>query len=82
MDVVYATTTAVVGLPDGGQRRVSPGSHWPADDPFVRAHPDLFSADPRHGLQFTAHRPEWDDAPVEAATAGPGERRTTRRPTP
>lgn len=75
MDIVYATTNAVVGLPGGGQIRVRAGSHWPADDPVVLAQPSLFSTDSRYGLNFSTPPAE---APVEQATAAPGERRARR----
>lgn len=80
MDVVYAKAT--VRLPtdeEHGGGVVAGGSHWPADDPVVRAHSDLFSPDPRYGLAFSVPPAGWDDPPVEQATAGPGERRQTRR---
>ena len=64
----------------GGVRRFPPGSHWPADDPFVLANPDAFSDDPRYHLSFTEARPEYFGDVAETATAAPGERRTTRRP--
>jgi hypothetical protein len=73
MDVVYATTNAVVPLPGGGQHVVRAGTHWPADDPIVKAQPSLFSSDPAYGLNYSA-RPE-----VEQVTAAPGERRAVRR---
>jgi len=87
VDIVYATTTAQVsnGL------TIHKGQHWPADDPVVRDHPDLFSTDPRFGLTFSPNMPPRemayapgehipdDEVPVEQATANPGERRTTRR---
>lgn len=46
---------------------------WDGDDPFVRTRPDLFSATP-----LRIHRTV-PIAPVEQATAAPGEKRTTRR---
>lgn len=58
------------------------GAHWPADDPYVLAHPEQFSDDPRYLMAFTEVRPGYlgdEDVPVETATAAPGERRTTRR---
>jgi hypothetical protein len=58
---------------------VHKGSHWPADDPVVAAHPEAFSPDPRYGLQFSQQPPGWDDPPVEQVTAAPGEKRATRR---
>lgn len=79
MKVVYATSTAVVALPNGGRAHVMKGTHWPADDPVVSVAPsDLFSDDARYGLQFT-EQPAGYDAPVEQATAAPGEKRSVRR---
>jgi len=78
MDIVYATTTTMVVTPGGGQLRVDKGSHWPATDPVVAAHPGLFSTDARYGLNFSTE-PEGYGAPVEQATAAPGERRNVRR---
>jgi hypothetical protein len=78
MDIVYATGTSVVALDGGGQVQVLKGTHWPADDPIVVAHRDMFSSDPRFGLSFTS-RPAAFDAPVEQATAVPGEKRSVRR---
>ena len=79
MDVVYASTTAHVTSPDGARMVVQKGSHWPADDPIVRAQPSLFSSDPRYGLTYSAEPAGWDDPQVETATAVPGERRNARR---
>lgn len=45
---------------------------WPADHEVVKAHPEWFDLPKK-----TRARPE--PAPVEQATAAPGERRTTRR---
>lgn len=79
MRVVYATSTGLVTDPATGVRgTVQKGSHWPADDPVVKAHPDLFSEDPRWGMNYSVEPDGWD-APVEQATAAPGEKRTTRR---
>jgi hypothetical protein len=80
MRVVYAVTSFMAGLPDGGQYPVRGGQHWPADDPVVLAHPGMFSEDPRTGLETYNHQlPAGEDGPVEAATAAPGERRNVRR---
>ncbi len=76
--VVYAVGTNVIDLPTG-RVRVAKGSHWPVDDPAVRAHPEMFSSDSRWGMQYTAE-PEGYDAPIETATAAPGEKRSVRRP--
>ncbi len=78
MNVVYATRTASVPA-NGGAGVVRKGSHWPADDPVVKAHPDLFSSDPRFGLNYTVQPEGWEDPPAETATAAPGEKRQTRR---
>ncbi len=79
INVVYATATKRVQLSSGVWSVVPKGSHWPADDPVVTAHPDLFSPDPRWGMSYSVE-PDGYDAPVEQATAAPGERRQTRRP--
>jgi hypothetical protein len=80
MDVVYATETVSLDTPDGGSVLVRKGTHWPADDPLVRAHPRLFAADPRYGLSWSGPPPRaMAEPPVEQATAAPGEQRTTRR---
>jgi hypothetical protein len=82
MRAVYARRTAAVSLPSGAVVGIQQGTHWPADDPVVKANPDMFSDDPRHGMLFS--RPlqadDYPDAPVvEQATAAPGERRNVRR---
>jgi hypothetical protein len=78
MDVVYAKATVHAGAPGGTAGLVQKGSHWPADDPVVKANPDLFTADARYGLHFSVE-PSGYDAPVEQATAAPGEKRAVRR---
>jgi hypothetical protein len=79
LEVVYARAQGFVTTPDGGRHNVARGSHWSANDPVVLAQPDLFSTDPRFGLAFSTPPPELSEAPVEQATAAPGERRNTRR---
>lgn len=80
MDVVYAKQSAQVMTPDGGRHMVYGGQHWPADDPVVLASPaGLFTPDARYGLAYSTPPPEMADAPVEQATAAPGEKRNTRR---
>ena len=80
MDVVFATGTTQVGTPDGGRHLVTAGSHWAASDPVVAAAPPgTFSADPRYGMSYSVPPAEMAEAPVEAATAAPGERRNVRR---
>lgn len=79
MNVVYATSTQFVTSKNGTRVKVPKGSHWPSDDPIVQAAPaGLFSTDPRWGLLYTVE-PDGYDAPIETASAGPGERRTARR---
>jgi hypothetical protein len=78
MDIVYAKDWVHAQI-DGNIRRFPPGSHWPADDPYVRANPGQFDADPRYHLAFTEARPYYLGQEVEQATAAPGERRNTRR---
>lgn len=79
MNVVYAIQTASL-MVDGAPILVRGGTHWPADDPAVRAHPNCFSTDPRYGLSWSGNPPaEMSEPPVEAATAAPGERRQVRR---
>ncbi len=71
--VVFAKRTAVAGHVTVGE-----GADWPADDPIVVAHPELFTDDPRHGLSYSAP-PATRSRPVEQATAAPGEKRSTKR---
>ncbi len=78
MDVVCATQTAHVAPPSGEGLPITviDGSFWRADDPVVVAYPSLFTTDVRYNLHSSE---PLDDAPVEQATAAPGEKRTTRR---
>jgi hypothetical protein len=78
VNVVYAIGTQVVTSADGTRVKVPKGSHWPADDPIVQARPDVFSTDPRWGMLYTVEPPGYD-APIETASAAPGERRSVRR---
>ena len=76
MNVVYAKYHRLVETADGAQVRVEFGSHWPVDDPVVKAAPEAFSPDPRYGVQWYGEPPaELAEPPVEQATAAPGERR-------
>jgi hypothetical protein len=79
MQVVFARETRQVPLPDGGFGVIHKGSHWPAADPIVLAHPEVFTTDARYGLNYSVE-PAGYDAPVEQTTAGPGEKRNVRRP--
>lgn len=74
IDVVYAVTDFPCEI-NGAPGRVRKGSHWPADDPMVRAHPGEFSRDPRWGLEYTPGcPPDGFDDPVEQAPARVGRR--------
>lgn len=69
--------------------QVQKGEVWDADDPVVRSHPDWFTTDAsaftrRSDMDTaTANRPMPGSmrtaAPVEQATAAPGEKRVIRR---
>jgi hypothetical protein len=83
--VVFAMANlpVVIDPVTGARGRVAKGSHWPADDPVVLAHPEVFSTDPRYGLNYSVEPDGWDapegEPPVEQATRAPGEKRQTRR---
>lgn len=83
--VVYAMQRALIPLPDGRTVLVAKGSHWHEDDQIVKAHPAMFSTDPRWGLSYSAEPKGFSDpigpslADVEAATAAPGEKRAAAR---
>jgi hypothetical protein len=77
--VVYASGDASVVLHGGGQVMVRKGQHWAAADPLVSQYPHLFSPDPRYGMQYTTVPEGFDAAPVETATAAPGETRPATR---
>lgn len=64
MQIVFATTTATVTVGPGNHTTILVGEHWPASDPIVRDHPDLFTADPRYGLRVSG--PLDEDAELEA----------------
>lgn len=82
MRVVFAMGTENVILPTGATVRVQRGSMVPESDPLVRARPDLFSSDPRYAPNLLGTElPEefGEGAPVETASAAPGEKRSVRR---
>lgn len=72
---VYAKGTQGVTTPDGGRHSVEQGSVYRAEDPVVQAAPYLFTDDPSEVAVSSVPLSWYDDAPVEQATAGPGERR-------
>lgn len=71
--LVYATAATSVRW-RGGIVRLAEGDAWDADDPFVRSNPGFFAEDPTK-----VHHSRGAEAPVEQATAAPGEKRSTRR---
>ncbi|PZG53140.1 hypothetical protein C1I98_06170 [Spongiactinospora gelatinilytica] len=71
MAYVFPTCVAVVRW-EGGRVHLNTDQQWPADDPFVKAHPALFAEDPQS--------PQRTAPVVERATQAPGERRQTRKP--
>lgn len=70
MSYKFANSTCAVRH-DGGVVRLHLGDPWHAEDPFVKARPDLFNDDPPSATVRGA-------APVEDATSRPGERRGSR----
>jgi len=92
MDIVFATATLIVSDPKTGSSvSVNHGTHWPADDPVVRAYPEFFTNDPRYGLSSSlpldpegypvTGRPRSTPSTAgatETATAAPGEKRTRK----
>lgn len=69
----FANSTTSVRF-DGRIVRLAEGDPWYADDPFVVARPELFSDAPVrvYGVQGVTV------APVEQATARPGEKRRAK----
>jgi hypothetical protein len=70
---VFAASTTIYAEPGKGKIHLTADEPWAADDPFVRAHPELFVAHPSNPKRTVAPRPA-----VEQATAAPGERRGVR----
>ena len=58
-----------------GTVRLERGAAWPANDPFVKARPEFFDAEPTNVHRST---PEKRERPVEDATAEPGKKRSTK----
>jgi hypothetical protein len=69
--VVYVLSTLACSTPEGLPIILTEGDTWAADDPVVRARPDLFTDDP--SILRRSSR-------VETATARPGEQRAVRIP--
>jgi hypothetical protein len=69
---VFAKTTMVasdLGVPI----HVQMGSHWLADDPLVKARPDLFTADCRFGLTWAGEPPHVMTLPPDVDVDDEGE---------
>jgi hypothetical protein len=73
-EFVFAAASVAVGS-SGERVQVREGEIWWADSLEVQRHPDLFTTTPPPRF-VRGTRP---DAPVEQATAAPGERRGIRR---
>lgn len=69
---VFTNQTAVAG-DLGHPIHVQMGSHWPADDPLVRARPDLFTTDCRFGLSWAGDPPAFMSLPPDADIGEDGE---------
>ncbi len=72
MDLVYANCNTYVGAPNGSIQQLVLGEPWDANDPLVKARPELFSTQP------TKLRRSYRDlvgSEIEQATAAPGEKR-------
>lgn len=72
----FVFARASVSLRERGSKyptQVKEGQAWHADHPLVKDHPDAFSSEP-----LVIYPRGWE-APVEQATAAPGEKRATRR---
>lgn len=75
MKIVYAATTATIINPNDGLPLMLVESEvWAADDPLVKARPDLFSDAPQ-----SVRRTVPAVAPIETATKAPGARKGVKR---
>lgn len=73
MAVAVAVSSSIIIGRGDTRIVVNAGDAWDADDPFVQAHPDLFSTDAKR-----ARRAPEDLAPVEQKTARPGRKATVK----
>jgi hypothetical protein len=76
MELKYAQVTCVTSA-DGMLVNLTAGEAWDADDPFVKARPDLFANQPPFVRRFEGGLVQ--SFVVEEASAAPGERRATKR---
>lgn len=88
MDHVFATDSRIVSHPKTGIGvGVGIGEHWAADDPVVKAYPNLFTDDARYGLRSSSPlgedgypvgeaAPKRPAAATETTSAAPGEKRS------
>ena len=75
MKLVYALTTGTVVDPATGLKvRLTELEPWDANDPFVKARPDLFSDTPK-----TVRRTRKAETQVETASKAPGAKKAVKR---
>lgn len=73
--IVFALSTCTTTDPATGLIiRLREGELWAADDPFVKARPDLFGAQPERIRRTIPAQPV-----IEQASKAPGEKRATKR---
>jgi len=73
--IVFALSTCSTTDPDSGIIiRIVEGEPWAAGDPFVKARPDLFGAQPERIRRTIPYQPV-----IEQASKAPGEKRATKR---
>lgn len=66
MNLPHVFARATASTTDlGYQFMVEKGRHYLADDPIVKARPDLFTEDCRYGLAFSGEPPEVMKIPPE-----------------
>lgn len=73
--IVFALSTCSTADPATGLIvRIVEGEPWAAQDPFVKARPDLFGAQPERIRRTVPFQPV-----IEQASKAPGEKRATKR---
>lgn len=70
MEYVFALTDGVSSAPDGAVVTTARGQVWAADDPFVVARQDLFSAEPPT-VYNTVGLEQRDVKPLSVRTTSP-----------
>lgn len=77
MSVVFVKESASTAV-EGRRVRLQKDEAWDADDPVVKARPDLFVDRPER-VMVSTEKPARTASPIEQATAAPGEKRTTKK---